>query len=108
MKHEGSIFTKNGGDLENKGTGALLLVEPDGGSLPDALLSRRAWWVEGFSPGALFSARVVVCLDPTVSSRLPDDEVDEKSEGTLVWPDGPDPPCISPRSPLYPFHSRWA
>ena len=69
VPHEGSIFTKNGGDLENKGTGALLLVEPDGGSLPDALFSARVVVCdEGSSPDALFSARVVVCVDPTVSS----------------------------------------
>ena len=58
----------NDGD---KGTAALLSVEPDGGSLPDALFSARVVvWDEGSSPDALFSARVVVCVDPTVSSRL--------------------------------------
>ena len=41
----------NDGD---KGTAAMLSVEPDGGSLPDAL----------------FSARVVGRVDPTVSSGL--------------------------------------
>ena len=55
----------------NKGTAALLSVESDGGSLPDALFSARVVvWDEGSLPGALFSAHVVECVGPTVSSGL--------------------------------------
>ena len=54
----------NDGD---KGTAALLSVEPDVG----VRYSRRVWLCDGgSSPDALFSARVVVCVDPTLSSRL--------------------------------------